>query len=584
MRSGPLCFVAAIATAACMHTPPSAPAGALSSPNAQGVARSDEHAKVLLDAIALVEPEEAGELGYADADRRTSDLSPAGEAHTVAVYREAAAKLRTLLMEEDDPATRTDLQILIGAADRRADEHADTDDERQYISVARFVFRGIESLLSMEHTAARRDAALVRLRAYAGQEPGTAPATAQAEARLRAALTAPAWQPPLRTQVARDLDATAALADGIAEMMSKSAVEAAPALDALRRQFTAYDAFVRGEVLPRAREDFRRPRPQYLRLLSSYGIEGEPEALAAKARRVFRETQSALERLAPEVAASAGASRDDYRSVLRALRAQQIKGEPLLELYRERVRALDLILEREQIVTRPPVPLPIRFASEAEGAMMPAPFYNAPPLTGARLEGGEFVLPLGNAAMDDFGSPAASWWLAAHEGHPGHGLQFAVLTSRPFSLARRHFAFNSANVEGWGLFAETLVTPHLPPDGRMAALQARLLRAAHAFLDIELNLGLISESEARRLLLEDVVTSEGWAEVCIRRYTFMLPGHAPSYFYGGMELEELRAEIEGALGATFNLREFNDFVLNQGLIPPRELRRATFRALLGRAE
>ncbi len=155
-----------------------------------------------------------------------------------------------------------------------------------------------------------------------------------------------------------------------------------------------------------------------------------------------------------------------------------------------------------------------------------------------------------------------------------------MLTSRRFSLARRYFAFNSANVEGWGLYAEGLVTPFLPLDGRMAALQARLMRAAHAFLDIELNLGAITPAEARLVLTDDVVTSEAWADICIRRYTVMLPGQAPAYFYGATELEELRADVARALGPRFDLGAFDDYVLGQGLVPPPALRVAALAALV----
>lgn len=45
------------------------------------------------------------------------------------------------------------------------------------------------------------------------------------------------------------------------------------------------------------------------------------------------------------------------------------------------------------------------------------------------------------------------------------------------------FAFNSVNVEGWGLYAEAEMKPFEPLDGQLIALQHRLLRAARAFLD-----------------------------------------------------------------------------------------------------
>ncbi len=115
-------------------------------------------------------------------------------------------------------------------------------------------------------------------------------------------------------------------------------------------------------------------------------------------------------------------------------------------------------------------------------------------------------------------------------------------------------------------------------DARMAILQARLMRAAHAFLDTELNLGLISKSEAKRVMVEDVVFSEAWANASVGRYLAWWPGQAPSYFYGYVRLCELRRDAENAWGPQFTPRRFHDAILAQGLLPPALLRRAILEA------
>jgi uncharacterized protein (DUF885 family) len=60
----------------------------------------------------------------------------------------------------------------------------------------------------------------------------------------------------------------------------------------------------------------------------------------------------------------------------------------------------------------------------------------------------------------------------------------------------------------------------------------------------------------------------------VERYTFRAPGQATSYFYGYSQLLGLRADVENQQGAKFNARAFHDFVLAQGLLPPRLLRKA----------
>ena len=162
---------------------------------------------------------------------------------------------------------------------------------------------------------------------------------------------------------------------------------------------------------------------------------------------------------------------------------------------------LEKQIAAHKVVDLPERPMVMRLASEAETAAQPAPHMKPPPLIGNTGEQGQFVLPLGNpasagkdgkaAAYDDFTYEAGAWTLTAHEGRPGHELQFTAMVERGVSLARTLFAFNSVNVEGWALYAEAEMVPYEPLDGQLIALQLRLLRAARAMLDPMLNLGLI---------------------------------------------------------------------------------------------
>jgi uncharacterized protein (DUF885 family) len=102
----------------------------------------------------------------------------------------------------------------------------------------------------------------------------------------------------------------------------------------------------------------------------------------------------------------------------------------------------------------------------------------------------------------------------------------------------------------------------------------RLLRMARAFLDPMVNLGRISTTDAKRVLMEQVVLSEPDAQQEVDRYAFNSPGQATAYYYGYTQLRAIRTQAEIALGKQFNLMAFNDFVLAQGLLPPRLLKQA----------
>jgi len=233
-------------------------------------------------------------------------------------------------------------------------------------------------------------------------------------------------------------------------------------------------------------------------------------------------------------------------------------------------------------VTLPERQASIRLASDAETAQTPAPHMVPPRLIGNTGQYGEFVLPLnlppkpGQEALkfDDFTFDAAGWTLTSHEARPGHELQFASMVEHGVSIARAIFAFNSANVEGWGLYSEAEMQPYEPLDGQLITLQLRLQRAARAILDPMLNLGQITPEAARQFLQQQVGLSPAFAKSEVDRYTFLSPGQATSYFYGYTRIMQLRGETEVKLGQAFDRQKFNDFILSQGLLPPDLMKKA----------
>jgi hypothetical protein len=115
---------------------------------------------------------------------------------------------------------------------------------------------------------------------------------------------------------------------------------------------------------------------------------------------------------------------------------------------------------------------------------------------------------------------------------------------------------------------ESEMKPYLPLDAQLVSLQHRLLRAARAFLDPELQLGRMTPEQALGILRRDVVISEALAEQEVERYTVRKPGQATSYFCGYSRYLELRADAESLLGESFDRQTFNDLILSQGLLPP----------------
>ena len=543
------------------------------------VRESDAMAQPMLQIMAQFAPEGAQRLGVEGVDDKIVDLGPNHSERYRAAMEAAGKDLEVKLPTTRDPKVREDMQILIDNAHRRI-EAGKLEDALllPFYAPARTAFGGIFALLDPRVPKERQAAALVRLRRYAGLEPGSTAITELAKARTIEKLGDKKLLGPYRPEVEQALADSKRLVSGIGDLFKKSGLTGyEPALAKLGEQLDAYNAWLQAEVLPRSRSEARLPPELYAVYLKGFGVTLPPEAVLRAALISFSEIRNEMNALAPLFAKThklpAGS---DYRAVLRELKKQQLKNADILPLYTKRLAALEDITRRERVVTLPERKAKIRLASEAESAMQPAPHMDAPRLIGNTGEYGEFVLPLATPGApgkkdlrtDDFTFDAVTWTLTVHEARPGHELQFTRMIENGVSIARAVFAFNSANVEGWGLYAEAEMKPYLPLEGQLASLQHRMLRAARAFLDPMVNLGQISPEEARRVLMEDVVLSEGMAKQEVDRYTFRAPGQATSYFVGYQSMLETRQRAELALGGHLDRQRFHDFILAQGLLPP----------------
>jgi uncharacterized protein (DUF885 family) len=558
------------------------------------IARSNENAQLLLNLTAKYSPEGAGRQGIQGLDEQISQFPKDRREKARADQLAAAAEMKRRLSAEKDPLVAQDLQIMIKAIERgvRGSDLSEKFD-MPYFNVTSLVFNGLRSLLDDQVPAERRKAALTRLRRYVGMEQGYEPITTQARARTLD-WSKPGQMGPSKLQVESNLARADFFISGIAQLFEKYKIEGYQEPFAeLKRQLTEYNQWVKAEILPKARTDFRLPPEEYAFSLQQYGIDIPVEQLTAMAHKAFTEYQQEMQVIAQKLAKERGYKSSDYRDVIRELKKDQLVGEAILPHYQQRLKEIEAIIQRERLVTLPTRPARIRLATAAETAQQPAPNMQPPPLLNNTGQQGEFVLPLnvptaaGSAEtkqIDDFTYAAASWTLTAHEARPGHELQFASMVERGVSLARSIYAFNSVNVEGWGLYSEYITKPYMPLDGQLISLQLRLLRAARAFIDPELQSGKLKPEDGMRILTEDVMLSPQFANTEIERYTFRSPGQATSYFYGYTKLLELRKDVEARMGKRFDQQKFHDFILDQGLLPPDLLRKAVMEDFVSSAK
>jgi len=552
---------------------------------ADWIAASNKYTNLLLAVEMKHTPELGSNEGLSQFDTEVSQPTLADEDQERQETEAVVTTFKSAVGQQKQKEVAQDLQIMIRTAELQFRELDFARAHKvDFLNASQTVFRGLRVLLDEQTPAERRPAAVVRIRKYAGMEPGYKPLADILKQRVMEQMAKPGVVYPARTEIETELGRNPNYMEGIAALLQKYKLTGwQEPYNKLKAQLTEYDAWTKANVLPKARADFRLPPEEYALNLEDYGIDIPPAQVAAMAHQMFGELQAEMKPIAEQIAKQRHLPSSDYRDVIRELKKQQLVGDTILPFYQERLKQIERIIVDKQIVTLPDRPARIRIATAAETAQQPAPHMVPPPFLHNTGQKGEFVLPLnipagpGQASAekyDDFTFDAAAWTLTAHEARPGHELQFDSMLEHGVSLARIRYAFNSTNVEGWGLYSEYLIRPYMPLEGQLISLDYRLLRAARAFLDPELQSGKMQPAEAFRVLEEDVVQSHAFAQQEVERYTYRAPGQANSYFYGYTKLIALRKDVEAALGAKFNQKKFHDFILAQGLLPPDLMRQA----------
>jgi uncharacterized protein (DUF885 family) len=549
------------------------------------VAKSNEYTKIIIDLDKKYSPEYGSSQGLAEYD---SDIA-VPTLQTILAERKdeeaVVAKLTEALKTEKNTFIQQDINIIITHL-KLGFRQQDFELSRQvpFLNASSTIYSGLETLLDDQTPEARRQAAVMRIRKYAGLEKGYKPLATIYRERVQHQMAGKNMIYPSKQRMETDLSRNASIVSGIAELCTKYKVTGwEKPYATLKKQLEDYDQWVKTNVLVKARTDFRLPPEEYAMNLEAYGIDIPPAKVAEMAHALFNQIQDEMKAIAEQIAKKRNLPSSDYRAVIRELKKEQIHGDSIIPLYEQHLKDIEGIIREHQLVTLPNRPAIIRLASAAETAQSPAPHMVPPPFLNNTGQRGVFVLPLNMPASpgekatdkyDDFTFDAASWTIIAHEARPGHELQFDKMVEEGVSQARALYAFNSTNVEGWGLYSEYITRPYMPLEGQLVSLDYRLLRAARAFLDPELQAGKITQQQALDVLMNDVVQSRAFARQEVERYTINAPGQANSYFYGFTKMIALRKDTEAALGSKFNALHFHDFILSQGILPPALIREA----------
>jgi uncharacterized protein (DUF885 family) len=159
--------------------------------------------------------------------------------------------------------------------------------------------------------------------------------------------------------------------------------------------------------------------------------------------------------------------------------------------------------------------------------------------------------------------------LYLHEGAPGHHFQISLAQENEALPAFMRFGGNTAYVEGWALYAETLgyeMGFYKDPIQRQGTLDDEMLRAMRLVVDT----GLHSKGWTREQSIEYMLANSGMgrtdATAEVERY-IAIPTQALAYKVGALTIQRLRKKAADQLGRKFDIREFHAIVLDTGSLP-----------------
>jgi uncharacterized protein (DUF885 family) len=159
--------------------------------------------------------------------------------------------------------------------------------------------------------------------------------------------------------------------------------------------------------------------------------------------------------------------------------------------------------------------------------------------------------------------------LYLHEGAPGHHFQISIAQENEKLPAFMRFGGNTAYVEGWALYSETLgydMGLFKDPYQRFGTLSDEMLRAMRLVVDTGIHSKGWTREQAIDYMLanSDMGKTDATAEV--ERY-IAIPSQALAYKIGALTILRLKDKAKKELGPKFDVREFHNQVLNTGALP-----------------
>ena len=322
--------------------------------------------------------------------------------------------------------------------------------------------------------------------------------------------------------------------------------------------------FLERELAPRAAGDFAAGRALFgLLLAQRHFLDVTPEALRAFGERLADETRAALRRVTRELRGD-----EDVAALTRAIQADHPPAGRLLESYREAMEAARAFVERERLVSLPPVQaLEVVETPAFLRHQIPFAAYLEPQPNDARQLGRYYVTPPADDAALGEHNRTGIRHTSVHEAWPGHHLQFVTANLNPPARTPPRLLHTSATLyEGWALYCEQLMAEQGfldAPESRFLLLKDRLWRALRVVIDVYLHTGGLAVEDAAGRMCSELGFTRGQALADLDWYS-RAPTVPMGYAVGWALINAARDRLRAAPG--FTLRGFHDRLLSAGSI------------------
>lgn len=275
-----------------------------------------------------------------------------------------------------------------------------------------------------------------------------------------------------------------------------------------------------------------------------------------------RRTRASIEELVRSTG-FAGSLAAFHQSLRGDPRFRYASAEQLVESYRSLTKRIDPELAYH-FGRLPRLPYGVMPVPDFQAPSVPAAYY----IAGSPPDGRPGIFYVNSYRVE--GRP--TWRresLALHEAVPGHHLQIALANELEDVPEFRKHNSETAFVEGWGLYAESLgeeLGLYRDPYQRFGALDHDIWRSVRLVVDTGMHALGWSRDRAIEFFRENTGMNENEIAVEVDRY-IVWPSQALAYKLGQLKIRELRTLAETTLGDRFDERAFHDVVLAQGGIP-----------------